>query len=269
MSPSRPYETRSLSSTCAGRPAPSRPATYLTSGAYVRMSRSRGAARSGAACTASRGSGRLRPAPRPEGYEPQRRRTVGELTHPAPSAPAATATIHCARRSPRRPSTPTKQTAIPRNSTPSESALRGGPRSESRGVIDPARVQFAHPKGSSSIGRAPVSKTGGCRFESCLPCPRRLSRKAASEQGGFCVSQPRGLPLETAGNRCSGNPHGAHMVRTRLARGQGADTGFEPSCNRPVPRPGTAPGTAPREHVLPVARRDARVGGRATNRQAA
>jgi len=25
-------------------------------------------------------------------------------------------------------------------------------------------------KGSSSIGRAPVSKTGGCRFDSCLPC---------------------------------------------------------------------------------------------------
>src|SRR3954454_1461104 len=41
ISPSSPYETRSPSSTCAGRPLPSRPATYLTSGAYVRMSRSR------------------------------------------------------------------------------------------------------------------------------------------------------------------------------------------------------------------------------------
>src|SRR5215211_543486 len=39
--PSRPYETRSPSSTCAGRPLPSRPATCLTSGAYVRISRSR------------------------------------------------------------------------------------------------------------------------------------------------------------------------------------------------------------------------------------
>src|SRR5512133_164466 len=39
--PRRPYETRSFSSTCAGRPLPRRPATYLTSGAYVRMSRSR------------------------------------------------------------------------------------------------------------------------------------------------------------------------------------------------------------------------------------
>src|SRR5262245_36873013 len=39
--PSRPYETRSFSSTWAGRPLPSRPATYLTSGAYVRISRSR------------------------------------------------------------------------------------------------------------------------------------------------------------------------------------------------------------------------------------
>ena len=25
-------------------------------------------------------------------------------------------------------------------------------------------------QGRSSIGRAPVSKTGGCRFESCRPC---------------------------------------------------------------------------------------------------
>src|SRR5215813_7313840 len=39
--PSRPYETRSFSSTCAGSPLPSRPATYLTSGAYVRIRRSR------------------------------------------------------------------------------------------------------------------------------------------------------------------------------------------------------------------------------------
>src|SRR5215212_5669907 len=39
--PSRPYEARSPSSTCAGNPLPSLPATYLTSGAYVRMRRSR------------------------------------------------------------------------------------------------------------------------------------------------------------------------------------------------------------------------------------
>src|SRR5207248_10162109 len=41
MSPSRPYETRSSSSTWAGSPLPRRPATYFTSGAYVTMSRSR------------------------------------------------------------------------------------------------------------------------------------------------------------------------------------------------------------------------------------
>ncbi len=39
--PSSPYETRSPSSTWAGSPLPSRPATYFTSGAYVRISRSR------------------------------------------------------------------------------------------------------------------------------------------------------------------------------------------------------------------------------------
>src|SRR5689334_7733033 len=41
--PSSPYETRSFSSTCAGSPLPSRPATYLTSDAYVRIRRSRAA----------------------------------------------------------------------------------------------------------------------------------------------------------------------------------------------------------------------------------
>src|SRR5882762_1550758 len=41
IKPSSPYETRSPSSTWAGSPLPSRPATYFTSGAYVRISRSR------------------------------------------------------------------------------------------------------------------------------------------------------------------------------------------------------------------------------------
>src|ERR1700753_2671229 len=31
-------------------------------------------------------------------------------------------------------------------------------------------LTMGRPKGSSTIGSAPVSKTGGCRFESCLPC---------------------------------------------------------------------------------------------------
>ena len=41
MSPSSPYDARSCSSTCDGRLAPSRLATNLTSGAYVRIRRSR------------------------------------------------------------------------------------------------------------------------------------------------------------------------------------------------------------------------------------
>src|SRR5438034_1955336 len=40
---------RSSSSTCAGSPEPRRPATYFTSGAYVRISRSRSAWESGCA----------------------------------------------------------------------------------------------------------------------------------------------------------------------------------------------------------------------------
>src|SRR5438874_4609631 len=38
-------------------------------------------------------------------------------------------------------------------------------------TLPTAAVPFAPAtQGSSSTGRAPVSKTGGCRFESCLPC---------------------------------------------------------------------------------------------------
>ena len=39
--PIRPYEMRSASSTCAGRPEDMRPATYLTSGEYATTSCSR------------------------------------------------------------------------------------------------------------------------------------------------------------------------------------------------------------------------------------
>ena len=39
--PSRPYEIRSESSTCAGRPLDMRPATYFTNGEYARTRRSR------------------------------------------------------------------------------------------------------------------------------------------------------------------------------------------------------------------------------------
>ena len=35
---------------------------------------------------------------------------------------------------------------------------------------DPGRYNRVATEGRSSIGRAPVSKTGGCRFESCRPC---------------------------------------------------------------------------------------------------
>jgi hypothetical protein len=32
------------------------------------------------------------------------------------------------------------------------------------------RLQSVQPRGVAQFGRAPVSKTGGCRFESCRPC---------------------------------------------------------------------------------------------------
>ena len=44
-------------------------------------------------------------------------------------------------------------------------------------------------QGSSSIGRAPVSKTGGCRFESCLPCSRvRFVQDAPRRSAADCAA---------------------------------------------------------------------------------
>src|SRR4051812_13720000 len=41
-------------------------------------------------------------------------------------------------------------------------------------------------EGRSSIGRAPVSKTGGCRFESCRPCPSSSGQNPLRQAGfGF------------------------------------------------------------------------------------
>jgi hypothetical protein len=56
-----------------------------------------------------------------------------------------------------------------------------GDREEAHGQEDEEGPERAatHPgimgraEGRSSTGRAPVSKTGGCRFESCRPCKRK------------------------------------------------------------------------------------------------
>jgi hypothetical protein len=72
--------------------------------------------------------------------------------------------------------TPASASASRRNRAPSARRCPGG--LTSRRMPKSPRVQ-SEPrtaKGRSSTGRAPVSKTGGCRFESCRPCrgkPRR------------------------------------------------------------------------------------------------
>jgi hypothetical protein len=64
----------------------------------------------------------------------------------------------------------------------------------------------AQTQGSSSTGRAPVSKTGGCRFESCLPCPSGRGRKPRSS-GAFVrlralsYAAQRGLQTARSGRR--------------------------------------------------------------------
>ena len=66
---------------------------------------------------------------------------------------------------------------------PTESRRSQGHRARSRSRQTGSRAHDAAPReatlvratqGRSSIGRAPVSKTGGCRFESCRACWWRL-----------------------------------------------------------------------------------------------
>ena len=50
-------------------------------------------------------------------------------------------------------------------------------------------------EGRSSIGRAPVSKTGGCRFKSCRPCSS-VQAKTRSAAAGFGVSGTRSIAAQ-------------------------------------------------------------------------
>ena len=75
-----------------------------------------------------------------------------------------------------------RATASPSGAGPAEGRLQSRARTEGR----------------SSIGRAPVSKTGGCRFESCRPC---ASRRAANPHGYWVCRASAGAarsPLTTA-----------------------------------------------------------------------
>src|SRR6478735_6702088 len=167
MSPSRPYETRSPSSTCAGSPEPSRPATYLTSGAYVRISRSRSALSfvrrnsSHSACVSS---------PATEGEyalgADSPHRTQGEAPHPDRQGGRRNRKHPLSRRrAPERDSREReRQHAEERGHRHAAMLL---PPGWSAGRADTI-VRAA--QGRGAIGSAPVSKTGGCRFESCRPC---------------------------------------------------------------------------------------------------
>ena len=175
MRPSRPYETRSCSSTCAGRLAPTRPATNFTSGAYVRISRSRSSWSFGLAVLLPERLGLIRSSHgkriRRERAEssgatpnegtarevahPQRERGRGQRDHPRAAA--------FKRRVDRDEGKPERE----RDEKEAEKAplhRRKGSARESRGYTPRAT------QGRSSAGRALVSKTRGRRFDPCRPC---------------------------------------------------------------------------------------------------
>src|SRR4029079_11834051 len=77
------------------------------------------------------------------------------------------------------------------------------------------------PKGSGAIGSAPVSKTGGCEFESRLPCARRSVLRARRTRRTCEVRAVRTRPAaphdENVGTNCE-------RFRTRCGlRGRGVD----------------------------------------------
>src|SRR5215213_9964964 len=68
---------------------------------------------------------------------------------------------------------------------------------------------IARTEGRSSTGRAPVSKTGGCRFESCRPC-RLDQAETAYERRFLYRPYPNSLPLASAGIRLRTGTTGTH-----------------------------------------------------------
>src|SRR6478735_4096267 len=107
------------------------------------------------------------------------------------SAPAAAHSIAAWR--PRFVPPPVIRTTCPARASDAKTVEAAG--------IGAGSLSLAAAEGSSSIGRAPVSKTGGCRFKSCLPCsagvgprergPRRLSGRAPGGLAGGGAARAR------------------------------------------------------------------------------
>src|SRR5207253_5756038 len=217
--PSSPYETGRPSSTCAGRPEPSRPATYLTGGAYVRISRSRNFG-SGARlyssqrlCVSSpltwsrirRASENPSTTPQNAGCEapdPDREHRRGGRDHDLVAssgdgqgrqAETDQDEQDAERREPHAETLCVLQGVLAlclalalalllllleRVVFPVVVPLIFVGVGHGRGMPAKRRIQSSfRTEGRSSIGRAPVSKTGGCRFESCRPCLASRERR--------------------------------------------------------------------------------------------
>ena len=149
----------------------------------------------GAAHPAHRGArARARPArrhPRRRSRRPASARRCGRCSRAAgprtssglaaaTAAGAAGAIVFAAARSHRRRRRP----------APAERAARDRPAAADgiRRRCYPARPEQGTPEGSSSIGRAPVSKTGGWGFESLLPC---FDRPPVGPKGRVHGNEPR------------------------------------------------------------------------------
>ena len=80
---------------------------------------------------------------------------------------------------------------------------RSGSTVRVRRLREPLRAEpltMARPKGSSTIGSAPVSKTGGCRFESCLPCFGSGCKRAGFGLWIGSASRPEAVSLTRLAN---------------------------------------------------------------------
>jgi hypothetical protein len=87
---------------------------------------------------------------------------------------------------------------------PAASSVNSAPSDRRRVRVTAASVEAGRrynrrAEGSSSIGRAPVSKTGGCRFESCLPCQKGPGDGAFSITGPSGAREPYPCPIPEPG----------------------------------------------------------------------
>ena len=136
----------------------------------------------------------------------------------------------------RRPRSPAHRRGTRRRRAPPVQRDQGKEERESATLHGPEATLGPATQGRGSIGRAPVSKTGGCRFESCRPCRRAARSPNGSSWPGGQYHRP---DEELAERLWSGST----PARSRPQAGHLPGRRRRPAAR--IPPDGVATGTSP------------------------